>query len=64
MVYRTFEEWKKKGRVVVKGEEATGFLKDGTALFSKEQTKKTPTKSYTYGQGYDSWYMGDEYEYY
>lgn len=61
MAYRTFNEWKARGRAVQKGEKALGFLLDGTAIFGKEQTKKAPVKSADgeYDYGPDSWYEGD-----
>lgn len=46
MCYRTFEEWKARGRYVIKGEKAMGTLTDGTSIFGKEQTKKVkPSKA-------------------
>lgn len=65
MSYRTFEEWKARGRVVNKGEKAMGHLNDGSALFGKEQTKKLSSKSTWRGLGDqpDSWYMGDPLDY-
>lgn len=51
----------KKGRVVLKGQTACGYLLDGTAIFAKRQTKPKPKKELG---GYDSWYMGDGEEYY
>lgn len=68
MAYRTFNEWVARGRAVQKGEKAMGFLNDGTAIFGKEQTTKTPKGSPNVGcspkgseYGYDSWDMGDDY---
>lgn len=62
MSYRTFEEWKARGRVVLKGEKAMGHLLDGTALFAKEQTTKAPKLKYN-RQEPDTWYLGEEYDY-
>lgn len=72
MAYRTYEEWSARGRAVLKGEKAAGFLTDGTAIFGKEQTTKRPSyppsRSSGYGGDYtdrqDTWYMGGPDEYY
>lgn len=66
MAYRTYEEWSSRGRVVMKGEKASGYLTDGTAIFKKEQTTKVRPESmlrYNKLNTPDSWYMGDEYDY-
>lgn len=40
MKQRTLKSWNKRGRRVDKGSKAVGFNKDGSALFSKDQTSK------------------------
>lgn len=50
----------------MKGEKASGYLTDGTAIFKKEQTTKVRPESmlrYNKLNTPDSWYMGDEYDY-
>lgn len=63
MAYRTYDEWTARGRVVKQGEKAMGFLNDGTAIFGKEQTTKRPKWTRQEDEP-DSWYMGDEFDYY
>lgn len=57
MSYRTYKEWKKKGRQVKQGEKAVGRLNDGTSLFSKKQTKKI--KNITKTRSSDDYYRND-----
>jgi hypothetical protein len=69
MSYRTYKQWKKKGRQVIQGETAVGRLTDGTCLFSKKQTKKIknkilPTEQSDYYTGNpDDWDYDQEYGY-
>lgn len=67
MAYRTFNEWNARGRIIKKGEKAMGHLLDGTALFGKEQIKGKKSRDWwetSLDDGPDSWYMGDEGDYY
>lgn len=52
-MYKTFEQWKEKGRVVKKGQKACGRLSDGTCIFSKDQTKKAEVQRENYGDDVD-----------
>lgn len=66
MSYRTFEEWRARGRAVSAGEKAMGKLNDGTAIFGKEQTTKVDKPLKTNHLQFDkpdSWYLGEEYDY-
>lgn len=42
MSYRSLAEWNARGRQILKGSQCMGRLNDGTPLFGKEQTQKTP----------------------
>lgn len=46
MSYRSWDEWKARGRFIIKGEKSMGRLNDGTPLFGKEQTKKIPKRNW------------------
>lgn len=66
MSYRTYDEWKNRGRQVQKGEKSVGSLNDGTKLFSKNQTKKIKqqSKNTNYNEYYypcTDYYHDDEY---
>jgi hypothetical protein len=64
MSYRTYKQWKNKGRQVKSGEQAVGRLTDGTCLFSKKQTKKIKNKVRTQEQS--DYYSGNtqDWDYY
>ncbi len=57
MSYRTYNQWKKKGRQVKRGETAVGRLTDGTSLFAKKQTKKI--KNLTRNKTHSDYYTGN-----
>lgn len=63
MTYRTYNDWFAKGRVVQEGQKAAGFLSDGIAVFSKDQTVKIPRGVNLKYPEPDSYYLGDEYDY-
>lgn len=45
MEYRSFDDWKQLGYVVVKGEKSSAKTHNGTHLFSCEQVKRAFTAS-------------------
>ena len=62
MTYRTYDEWLERGRQVKSGEVYSVKLRDGTALFHKEQTKKVK-KGVVVDRSRDSWDQVDQYDY-
>lgn len=43
MIYRSYSDWRKAGKTVIKGEKASGRTITGEALFSEQQVTKLTT---------------------